>query len=163
MGYNETMQELRVYIETSVWSHVFHDDTPDFQRATVEFLKQAKERVFVPYVSALVLDEVARADAKRRADILGEIATVRPILLRRSQAADDLAGQYVRAGVLPPADEVDALHVAIATVGEMDVLASWNQRHLANIRRRDLFNSVNRVAGYRKMLEITNPLEVLYE
>ena len=76
---------------------------------------------------------------------------------------DDLAGRYVQAGVLPPTDEVDALHVAIATVCEMDVLASWNQRHLANIRRRDLFNSVNRVAGYRKMLEIANPLEVLYE
>ena len=157
------MQELRVYIETSVWSHVFHDETPDFQRATVEFLKQTKERVVVPYISTLVLDEVARADARRREEILGEIAAVRPILLRRSQQADDLAGRYVQAGVLPPSDEVDALHVAIATVCEMDVLASWNQQHLANIRRRDLFNSVNRVAGYRKMLEIVNPLEVLYE
>ncbi len=157
------MQELRVYIETSIWSHVFHDDTPDFQRVTVEFLKQAKERVVVPYISTLVLDEVTRADARRREGILGEIAGVRPILLRRSQQADDLAGRYVQAGVLPPSDEVDALHVAIATVCEMDVLASWNQRHLANIRRRDVFNSVNRVAGYRKMLEIANPLEVLYE
>jgi len=55
------------------------------------------------------------------------------------------------------------LHVAVATVYEMDVLVSWNQRHLANIRRRDLFNSVNRIAGYRKALEITNPLEVGYE
>jgi len=55
------------------------------------------------------------------------------------------------------------LHVAIATVCRMDVLASWNQRHLANIRRRDLFNGVNRVAGYRRTLEIANPLEVLYE
>lgn len=157
------MHKLRVYIETSVWSHVFHDDTPDFQRVTVEFLKQAKERVVEPYISTLVLDEVARADARRREEILGEIAGVRPILLRQSQRAEDLAGRYVQAGVLPSADEVDALHVAIATVSEMDVLASWNQRHLANIRRRDLFNSVNRVAGYRKMLEIANPLEVLYE
>lgn len=157
------MPKLRVYVETSVWSHVFHDDTPDFQRATVEFLEQAKERVVVPYISTLVLDEVARADTRRREEILGELAAVRPILLRRSQQAEDLAGQYVKAGVLPRTDEVDALHVAIATVSEMDVLASWNQRHLANIRRRDLFNSVNRVAGYRKMLEITNPLEVLYE
>ena len=157
------MQELRVYIETSVWSHVFHDETPDFQRVTVEFLKQAKERVVVPYISTLVLDEVARADARRRDAILEKIASVGPILLRRSQQADDLAGRYVQAGVLPPPDELDALHVAIATVYEMDVLASWNQRHLANIRRRDLFNSVNRVAGYRKMLEIANPLEVLYE
>ena len=157
------MQELRVYIETSVWSHVFHDETPDFQRVTVEFLKQAKERVVVPYISTLVLDEVARADARRRDAILEEIAGVGPILLRRSQQADDLAGRYVQAGVLPPSDELDALHVAISTVCEMDVLASWNQRHLANIRRRDLFNSVNRVAGYRKMLEIANPLEVLYE
>ena len=157
------MHKLRVYIETSVWSHVFHDDTPDFQRVTVEFLKQAKERVVEPYISTLVLDEVARADARRREEILGEIAGVRPILLRQSQRAEDLAGRYVQAGVLPSADEVDALHVAIATVSEMDVLASWNQRHLAKIRRRDLFNSVNRVAGYRKMLEIANPLEVLYE
>ena len=157
------MQELRVYIETSVWSHVFHDETPDFQRVTVEFLKQAKERVVVPYISTLVLDEVARADARRRDAILEKIASVGPILLRRSQQADDLAGRYVQAGVLPPSDELDALHVAIATVYEMDVLASWNQRHLANIWRRDLFNSVNRVAGYRKMLEIANPLEVLYE
>jgi predicted nucleic acid-binding protein len=157
------MQELSAYIETSVWSHVFHDDTPDLQRATVEFLRQAKERVVVPYISTLVLDEVARADAKRRDEILGEIAAVRPILLRGSRQADELAERYVEAGVLPPADLVDALHVAIATVHEMDVLTSWNQRHLANIRRRDLFNSVNRVAGYRKMLEIANPLEVLYE
>lgn len=157
------MPELRVYIETSVWSHVFHGDTPDFQRVTVEFLKQAKERVVVPYISTLVLDEVARADVTRREEILGEIAGVRPILLRRSQQADDLAGRYVQAGVLPPSDELDALHVAIATVSEMDVLASWNQRHLANIRRRDLFNSVSRVSGYRKMLEIANPLEVLHE
>lgn len=157
------MQELRVYIETSVWSHVFHDDTPDFQRATIEFLKQAKERAIVPYISTVILDEVARASATRRDGILGEIAAVRPRLLRRSKEADALARRYVQAGVLPPADELDALHVAIATVHEMDVLASWNQRHLANIRRRDLFNSVNRVAGYRKMLEIANPLEVLYE
>ncbi|UCC28874.1 MAG: hypothetical protein JSU86_11805 [Phycisphaerales bacterium] len=53
--------------------------------------------------------------------------------------------------------------MAIATVSEMDVLASWNQRHLANIRRRDLFNSVSRVSGYRKMLEIANSLGVLHE
>ena len=157
------MRKLRVYIETSVWSHVFHEDTPDFQRMTVEFLRQAKERAVAPHISTLVLDEVARADPSRREEILGEIAAVRPILLRRSQEADDLAGRYVQAGVLAPTDEVDALHVAIATVYEMDVLASWNQRHLANIRRRDLFNSVNRVAGYRKTLEIANPLEVLYE
>jgi len=157
------MQELRVYIETSVWSHVFHDDTPDFQRATVEFLTQAKERVFAPYISTIVLDEVARANPQRREGLLGEIAAVRPTLLRGSEQADALARRYVEAGVLPLTDEVDALHVAIATVYELDVLASWNQRHLANIRRRDLFNSVNRVAGYRKMLEIANPLEVLYE
>jgi predicted nucleic acid-binding protein len=157
------MQKLRTYIETSVWSHVFHDDTPDFQRATVEFLKQAKERMIAPYISVVVLDEVSRAGPERRERILGEIAAVRPILLRRSEQADDLAQRYVEAGVLPAADRIDAWHVAIATVYEMDVLASWNQRHLANIRRRDQFNSVNRVAGYRKTLEIANPLEVSYE
>lgn len=112
------MSELRVYIETSVWSHVFHDDTPDFQRATVEFLNQAGERIFAPYISTVVLDEVARANPKRREGLLGEIAAIRPTLLRGSVEADTLARRYVEAGVLPPADEVDTVEQAQANLCE---------------------------------------------
>lgn len=54
----------------------------------------------------------------------------------------------------------DALHVAIATVAEMDALVTWNFQHLANLRKTELFHSVNLEKGYFKKLEIVTPMEV---
>lgn len=157
------MAELLVYLETSVWSHLFHDETPDFQRATVELLARAAAGSFEPMISTVVLDEVSRASTERREQLLNAIAEHSPAVLRVTPEVTTLAERYVGAGVLPRREFVDALHVAVATVYELDVLVSWNQRHLANLRRRDLFNSVNVIAGYRKPIDIVNPLEISNE
>jgi hypothetical protein len=51
--------------------------------------------------------------------------------------------------------------VAIATVASLEIVASWNHRHLANERKRTLFNAVNRLAGYEQVLLIHPPFEVM--
>jgi hypothetical protein len=43
----------------------------------------------------------------------------------------------------------------------MEMLVSWNHRHLANARKEDLFNAVNRLAGRDHELFIYTPFEVL--
>ena len=55
----------------------------------------------------------------------------------------------------------DALHIAISTILEMDVLLSWNYRHLANITKERKVQGVNIQEGYLKPLRITTPLEVM--
>ena len=55
---------------------------------------------------------------------------------------------------------VDAQHIAIATVGRVDVLVSWNFRHIVNLVRIHGYNSVNLRKGY-PMIEIRTPREVL--
>lgn len=64
------------------------------------------------------------------------------------------------AGVVPAKKRDDARHVAIATVARLEILVSWNHRHLANERKRILFNEVNRLAGYEE-LAIHTPFEVM--
>jgi hypothetical protein len=54
----------------------------------------------------------------------------------------------------------DAQHIAIATVGRVDVLVSWNFRHIVNLERIHGYNSVNLRKGY-PMIEIRTPREVL--
>ena len=54
----------------------------------------------------------------------------------------------------------DALHIAIATTSTVDVLVSWNFRHIVNLNKIKLFNSVNLKEGYN-LLEIRTPLEVI--
>jgi hypothetical protein len=50
--------------------------------------------------------------------------------------------------------------VAIAVVSELDMLVSWNHRHLVNVRRRELFTHISAMQGYYKPLHIVTPLEV---
>jgi len=51
------------------------------------------------------------------------------------------------------------LHIAIATVAEVDVLVSWNFRHIVRLDKIRLFNAVNLELGY-KQLTIYSPREV---
>jgi hypothetical protein len=64
---------------------------------------------------------------------------------------------------VPGSQWQDALHVAIATTLEFDILLSWNFRHLANIERQVKINGVNRDCGYQKQLLLVTPMEVLNE
>jgi len=81
-------------------------------------------------MSQLVLDEASGGDptaARRRLDLLEGIPRV-PITEQAIRLAEDL----VRSGLMPSKAAGDALHVAVATAHQMDVLLTWNCRHLAN-------------------------------
>ena len=76
------------------------------------------------------------------------------------EEARELAEQYIRAGVIGAAKRVDAQHIAAATVHRVDVLVSWNFKHIVNLDRIQGYNSVNLRSGY-PLLEIRTPQEVL--
>ena len=61
---------------------------------------------------------------------------------------------------LPKRPIDDSIHVAVASIYEMDALISWNLSHLANLRRMEKFNEINLKEGYHKHLEIITPMEV---
>ena len=50
--------------------------------------------------------------------------------------------------------------MALATIGRVDVLVSWNFKHIVNLGRIRLFNAVNLERGYG-LIEIRTPREVL--
>jgi len=54
----------------------------------------------------------------------------------------------------------DALHIALATLNNSDVLASWNFKHIVNLERIRLYNSINLRFGHR-LIEIRTPREIL--
>jgi len=75
----------------------------------------------------------------------------------------DLAQAYISNKVIPKHKIEDALHVAYATYHEMDVLLSWNFKHLANLNKEEKILAVNINKGYRLPLRLLSPLEVSYE
>ena len=63
---------------------------------------------------------------------------------------------------MPPSKPQDARHVAIAMVHSLDVLVSWNFRHIVNLRREERFNAVALLEGYHHHLSIVSPKELIY-
>ena len=71
-----------------------------------------------------------------------------------------LAELYVKENVVGKSSIEDCRHIAIATLYNADILASWNFKHIVNISRIRGYNSVNYKYGH-KILEIRTPREIL--
>jgi hypothetical protein len=71
-----------------------------------------------------------------------------------------LVAQYKAHSVLPDQFFEDMLHIALATIAEVDVLVSWNFKHIVRLDKIRLFNAVNLEQGY-KPLTIFSPREVI--
>lgn len=151
----------RVYIETSVWSMILPGQNPALHDATVEFLDRCKSRILSPCISAVVAEEIARSPDDTRRAILKCIGETAPTVLPLTADADDLAKRFIDQGVLSNRRFDDARHVACAFVSEVDLLVSWNYRHIANVRKAEGFNAVAILAGYAGDLALHTPLEVL--
>jgi hypothetical protein len=80
-------------------------------------------------------------------------------ILEHSSEAATLGARYQEHGILPETYTADGLHIALATVAEVDLLVSWNFKHIVRFDKIRLFNAVNREAGYKE-IEIYSPREV---
>jgi len=156
------MKKLRIYLDTSVINFLFADDAPDFRRVTEEFFEQ-HARNYDLYTSEVLLVEIGRDPDPEHRQKLHKVLQTYPIALlpadRRAEI-ERLGELYVAQRVIPLAQRNDAYHVAYATVFTMDILLSWNFKHLANVRRETLILAINQQEGYRHLLRLLSPLEV---
>ena len=126
--------KTRVYIETTIPSYLAARPSRDLIQAAHQTLTREwwdeRRKGFDLFISQFVLDESGDGDsdaARRRLELLTELP-----LLPIDDSVMALAEWLVDEGLIPRKAAVDALHVAVATVSDMDVLLTWNCRHLAN-------------------------------
>ena len=157
---DQLIEARKVYVETSVWGMTLDNQPRALREPTIQFLRQCGSGVFAPYISTVVLAEIAAAPVHAAGRMVDEINTLAPPILPLSAASEDLAEAYLHAGIIPAKKRDDARHVAIATVAALEIVVSWNHRHLANERKWALFNEVNRLAGYAQPMMILTPFEM---
>ena len=148
--------KLRIYTDTSVLGGCEDEEFAEHSVLLMDGFAQG-QRVLV--LSSLTIQELAAAPAEVRR----QLASVPEAHIETRQLdteAKELAEAYIAAGVLTGTMRADAQHIAIATVARVDVLVSWNFRHIVNLQRIHGYNSVNLRQGY-PMIEIRTPREVL--
>ena len=84
-------------------------------------------------LSAVTLQELERAPQAVR-NVLRAVGADNLEVIAITGEIRELADRYVESGALGKGMRADAQHIAAATVSGVDVLASWNFRHMVNLR-----------------------------
>lgn len=73
---------------------------------------------------------------------------------------EQLAQFYIKEKALSAKSYSDALHIALASYNKLDLIVSWNFKHIVNYDRIRLFNATNFKYGFAS-IDIRSPLELL--
>lgn len=147
---------MKVYADTSTIGGCFDEEFKEWSIALFEEFKAGTKFIMLSDLTMQEL-EFARQEVREK---INEISDDYRIVIGITDEAINLAETYIIEGVLTNKSYNDALHIALATLNNSDVLASWNFKHIVNLNRIRLYNSVNLKLGYR-MIEIRTPREIL--
>ena len=123
-------------------------------------MKDFRLKNYLPVLSQLTFDEISKAP-KTVQDTLTVLLDYEPEVLEITQEALLLSEEYIKRKILTPKYRDDALHIAMASLANVDVLVSWNFRHIVHYDKICLFNAVNIENGL-KSIDIYSPREVTY-
>ena len=146
----------RFYFDTSVFGGVYDIE---FEEETLQLFERVKLGKIVCVYSDLTETELIKApqNVKKYFNELPKENTERVIV---NGEIIELATKYLEEKVVGKTSFDDCLHIATATLNKVDMLVSWNFKHIVNIYRIRGYNSINIKMNYSS-LEIRSPKEIL--
>ena len=150
------MKRQRIYIDTSIVGGFFDKV---FEEETKLLFQQLEEKKVIFVISEVLTGELENAPERVKTlldnypnDCIEKV----PLTIE----ARELANKYIAENVVGKTSLDDCRHIALATINKVDVLASWNFKHIVNLTRIRGYNGVNLKNGY-PTIEIRNPKELI--
>jgi len=151
------MRRQRIYIDTSIVGGFFDEE---FEKETKLLFQRLENKEVVFVVSELLREELKDAPewVRNLLDNYDENSLEKVLL---TDEARELADKYIAENVVGKTSLDDCRHIALATINKVDVLVSWNFKHIVNLTRIKGYNAVNLKNDYQ-ILEIRNPKDLVY-
>lgn len=153
------MKQQKIYLDTTIPNYYFNEHVPDKQKATQKLFVNLSEHKFEGFISDVVLRELMETPENERRNQMANLVKELP-LLEITEECIHLADEYIKNEIIPVENRNDALHIAVASISEMDLLASYNFEHIVKVKTIDRVTGVNLLGGY-KTPRIVSPEEVL--
>ena len=150
------MIQQRIYIDTSIVGGFFDEI---FEKETKQLFQRLEKREVVFVISEVLTGELENAPEKVR-ELLNNYDDECFVRVPLTDEARELADKYIAEKVVGRTSYDDCCHIALATIHKVDVLASWNFKHIVNLTRIRGYNGVNLKNGYAT-IEIRNPKELI--
>lgn len=146
----------RFYFDTSVFGGVYDIE---FEEASVQLFEKVKLGQIVCVYSNLTEGELFDAPERVRS-FFRDLPKEHLEAIEINDEAINLAKNYIDERVVGKTSFDDCVHIALATIHKVDILVSWNFKHIVNIYRIRGYNAVNLRLGYQT-LEIRSPKDII--
>ncbi len=146
----------RIYIDTSIVGGYFDQE---FKETTIKLFERLEKKEIIFVISDLLDLELINASIHVR-ELLLKYSADKFERIELTEEAIKLADTYILNKVVGRTSLEDCRHIALATIHKVDVLASWNFKHIVNLDRIKGYNSVNLRLGF-SMIEIRSPKDLV--
>ena len=128
-------KKLSVYLETSVISYLTSKPSQNIvtlanQQVTRQWWEKERN-LYDLFISGSVLDEISQGDAKASSSRLEKVKEIK--VLSIDNQVQELSNLFIESRLIPPKSYEDALHLSYTIVQKIDILLTWNCKHLANL------------------------------
>ena len=144
------------YFDTSVFGGVFDEEFAELSAILFEKVRLGK---IICVYSELSETELSKAPQNVK-DFFNDIPNENKLLVEVTEDALALAQTYIAENVVGQTSFDDCIHIALATIHKVDILVSWNFKHIVNVYRIRGYNAVNLRLGYTT-LEIRSPKDIV--
>ena len=154
------MRVPKIYLETTLFNFYFDEDRGFAHAETVRLFEEIAAGKYEAFTSTYVTDELENAPEVKRDKMMRLITEYKISVLAPNVEVVRVADIYIAENVIPQKYRTDGLHIAIATVYDLDMVISMNFQHIVKRKTKAATASINVLNGYRA-IEICNPMEVI--
>jgi predicted nucleic acid-binding protein len=149
------MKTQRIYLDTSVIGGCFDAEFAPWSNGLFNDISNG---LFTPATSDIVSAELFYAPKEVKGKYQ-EFMQFHPDILEVNSNVEMLSDAYIGHQILSEKFKNDMLHIALASVHNVDILVSWNFKHIVHYDKIVKFNAVNLEYGFRQLM-ILSPREV---
>ena len=153
------MRKQKIYLETTLFNFYFDKDR-EAHAATVKLFNEIAAGKYEAFTSTYVTDELENAPQEKSEKMIGLITQYNISVLAPNDDTMRIADFYTNEGIIPKKYLTDGLHIAIATVNDLDMIISMNFQHIVKRKTKIGTGNINALNGYRAV-EIYSPMEVV--
>lgn len=154
------MNKLKVYLDTSVISHLMQEDVPEKMSETLKLWDMFKEGKYDVCLSTVTLQEIDNCPEPKRTELFKHLGEIDYTPIEITEDMSEVAQQLIDMGILTQKSYDDCQHIASAVIYGCDCIISWNFRHIVNIKTIRGVRAITNLKGY-KPIEILNPTVLL--
>ena len=154
------MNKLKVYLDTSVISHLYQEDVPEKMTDTRQLWEMFREEKYDVYLSTVTLEEIEGCPEPKRSQLLDCLEQINYTLVQINSNVAEIAEQIIEMGILTKKSYDDCQHIGAAIISECDCIISWNFKHIVNIKTIRGIRAITNLKGH-KPIEILNPSVLL--